>query len=121
MLVIARFTEWYKQPWVSRQLSASSQSLSLPVECMFLSVSRVKFVSLTVHLETAFRRLDRLVIHALTALSFICSWPAGYANDQRAENHNPSTVMASMSMSLCLEQATLSVAEEVTQFKPNRV
>lgn len=45
-------------------------------------------------------------------LSFICSWPAGYANDQGTENHNPSTVMASTSMSLCLEQATLSVARK---------
>lgn len=52
---------------MARKLSDSPQSLSLPMEFMFLSVSRVKFVSLTVNLETAFHRPDRLVIHALTA------------------------------------------------------
>lgn len=51
-----------------RQLSDLSQFLSLPMGCMFLSVSRVKFVSLTVNLETAFHRLDGLVTHALTPL-----------------------------------------------------
>lgn len=35
---------------------------------VLLSVCRVKFVSLTVNPETAFHRLDRLVIHALTPL-----------------------------------------------------
>lgn len=51
-----------------RQPSDPFQFLSLPMGCMFLSVSRVKFVSLTVNLETAFHRLDGFVIHALTPL-----------------------------------------------------
>lgn len=44
--------------------------------------------------------------------SFIWVRPAGYANDRRTENHNPSAVMASMSMSLFLEPVILSGARE---------
>lgn len=38
-------------------------------------------------------------------LSLIWVWPAGYANDRRTENHNPSAMMARTSPSLFLTRA----------------
>lgn len=80
VLVNPRFPEWHKEPCISRQPSESSRSLGAPMECVFLSVSRAEFVSLTVNLETAFHRLDRSAIHALTSLihlqlaCWVCKW-----------------------------------------------